>query len=279
MAQAPLPTVTVALPMATIHKQLPGGSVKMSLASLYRQAPPGTFTKVRVEDRRMVEVPLSEIFRHVDPQVLRRRHDQRRLDLPKGAPALFGDKANPFVVAPMAEYEDDTPAVALTAPVFSPSPEPVPEPGALRFAPLPAVEPVSNGAADSGPFLLPLASLCGAWAEPFKSEAEAMDGARVDLTHAGLADSLAKGKVTFAWGQIRAWLQPAPSMDTAGPEMTELVLPLKVLAPAWFAHSRPGIRRRTVEVDDSIPALFGGGRAFTPAEKCAGAAGRFGAIG
>ena len=94
-----------------------------------------------------------------------------------------------------------------------------------------------------------------------------MDGARVDLTHAGLAESLAKGKVTFAWGQIRAWLQPAPVMDTAGAEMTELVLPLKVLAPAWFAHSRPGARRRTVEVDDSIPALFGGGRAFTPVES------------
>ena len=57
----------------------------------------------------------------------------------QGAPALFGDKANPFVVAPMAEYEDDTPAVSLAEPVFSPSPEPAAEPSPLRFAPRPAV--------------------------------------------------------------------------------------------------------------------------------------------
>src|SRR4051812_41675351 len=38
----PEATVTVALPLATIHKQLAQGAVKMSLASLYRQAPAGT---------------------------------------------------------------------------------------------------------------------------------------------------------------------------------------------------------------------------------------------
>src|SRR5437762_4336747 len=49
--------VMVALPVPTIIKQLPSGSVKMSLASVYRQAPGGTFSATRVEDKRMVEVP------------------------------------------------------------------------------------------------------------------------------------------------------------------------------------------------------------------------------
>src|SRR4051794_7716873 len=43
VASYPDASVTVALPLATIHKQLPAGLVKMSLASLYRQAPSGTF--------------------------------------------------------------------------------------------------------------------------------------------------------------------------------------------------------------------------------------------
>src|SRR5690606_31686059 len=60
VVQMPDPSVTVALPVNTIHKQLATGSVKMSLASLYRQAPAGTFSLKGAEDRRMVEVPLSE---------------------------------------------------------------------------------------------------------------------------------------------------------------------------------------------------------------------------
>ena len=70
VANFPDASVTVALPIATIHKQLAGGSVKMSLASLYRQAPVGVFAaNARLEEKRMVEVPLAEIFRHVKPQV------------------------------------------------------------------------------------------------------------------------------------------------------------------------------------------------------------------
>src|SRR6478609_724805 len=97
VAQMPDETVTVALPVNTIHKQLPSGSVKMSLASLYRQAPPGTFTLKGAEDRRMVEVPLSEVFRHVKPEVLR-RHGQRRVEVPDDAVALFGNKDNPYAM-------------------------------------------------------------------------------------------------------------------------------------------------------------------------------------
>ena len=65
VAKFPGATVTVALPLATIQKQLGAGSVKMSLASLYRQAPAGTFKQPRIEEKRMVEVPLAEVLRHV----------------------------------------------------------------------------------------------------------------------------------------------------------------------------------------------------------------------
>ena len=48
IAQLPHPEVKVALPVPTILKQLPGGSVKISLASLHRQAPAGVFKPTRV---------------------------------------------------------------------------------------------------------------------------------------------------------------------------------------------------------------------------------------
>ena len=88
--------VMVALPVPTIVKQLPSGSVKMSLASVYRQAPAGTFSETRVEDKRMVEVPLGEIFKRVRPDLLRRRGDQRQNELAEDGIDVFGDKDNSF---------------------------------------------------------------------------------------------------------------------------------------------------------------------------------------
>ncbi len=91
--------VTVTLPLPTILKQLPTCSVKMSLASLYRQAPAGIFKPGPPEEKRMVEVPLPEIFKRVRPELLKRRQDQRPCPVPEEGYNLFGDKDNPHAVA------------------------------------------------------------------------------------------------------------------------------------------------------------------------------------
>lgn len=111
--QLPDAAVTVTLPVPTIIKQLPSCSVKMSLASLYRQAPPGIFKAGPPEEKRMVEVPLPEIFKRVRPELLKRRQDQRPCMVPEEGYNLFGDKQNPH-------------AVALTLPeaVEAPAPKP-----------------------------------------------------------------------------------------------------------------------------------------------------------
>ncbi len=290
VASIPAANVTVALPLATIHKQLPSGSVKMSLASLYRQAPAGVFAgPSRAGDKRMVEVPLSEIFRHVKPQALRRRSDQRKVDLPSDSYELFSDKENPYTVAP-----------GVAEPAEEPEPEMVPDgggrgirpsedlrmgggrpevspfvaspPPGVRTAPAKAAAapPTSGGApknghgASEGPSIsLALADLCNNWAEPIRSEALAMEGAQVLLPASAVAVGMAKGKVTFSWGQIRGWLEPAPEAPTQGREATELVLPLKVVAPAFMASQggRANSQRKKVALDESIPALFSGGEA------------------
>jgi hypothetical protein len=104
----PDPEVTVALPVTTIVKQLPTGAVKMSLASLHRQAPPGTFAPLRAEEKRMVEVPLVEIFKRVNVNALKRREDQRRLEVADGFD-IFGDEENPYAIAPSVPEEQPRP--------------------------------------------------------------------------------------------------------------------------------------------------------------------------
>ncbi len=255
---APAPEVTVALPLATIHKQLAAGAVKMSLASLYRQAPSGTFRENKSEEKRMVEVPLSEIMRHVDVKGLGRRGDQRRVELPKGAPQLFGDRNNPYTIAPSIEEEEEV--VEAAAPEADEPEAPAAAP--LRMAPM----PVPASAPAPATLSLRLGDLCGAWPEPIRSEALSMAESQVAFPTEQLGAGVSKGKVAVSWGQLRRWITPPPPEDTEGREATELLLPLKVVAPAYLSASRPTARKRTVELDDSIPALFNGAKVEPPAE-------------
>ncbi len=147
---------TVVLPLSTIVKQLPGGSVKMSLASIYRQAPEGTFKSTRLEEKHMVEIPLAEIFKRVRPELLKRRDDQRSSELADTGVDIFGDKANPYAISPtvLVDHKSemlDEPHVAAARDPQSP-PEhrlrmsepmiPAPPPGIIS-APSPAnLEPL-----------------------------------------------------------------------------------------------------------------------------------------
>jgi predicted regulator of Ras-like GTPase activity (Roadblock/LC7/MglB family) len=99
LLREPDAAATVALPLPTILKQLPTGSVRMSLASLHRQAH-GLIKPLPPGDKRSVEVPLAEVFRHVRPDAFKRRSDQRVAFVPEDGFNLFGDSSNPFAVAP-----------------------------------------------------------------------------------------------------------------------------------------------------------------------------------
>ena len=108
-------TVTVALPISTILKQLPGGAVKVSLATLHRQAPAGVLAPLPPGDKRMAEVPLTEIFRHIKPTAFKRRADQRASDGLDSKFNLFGDAENPFQIAPTGP-DDEFPGEEIAPP-------------------------------------------------------------------------------------------------------------------------------------------------------------------
>ncbi|MEA3206962.1 MAG: hypothetical protein QOE70_19 [Chthoniobacter sp.] len=308
--QSPNENATVALPMPTIVKQLPGGSVKMSLASLHRQAAAGIFAPLIPGDKRMVEVPLSEVFRHVRPSLLRRRADQRPCEVPEDGFGLFGNAENPHEMAsaapdhpaqtvaaqpefplarprmlkmeaqgtlsplpPPAEYvpefklnRDPQPAVPNAPSIIAPPPE-VSEPASEAAELPPSARAPKPPRSEQPSLLLPVGPLAGAWPETIRQELAALNGsAAVALPASDVTAGLARGKVTFTWGQIRSWLQPELEAPSAADEATVLTLPLKVVAPVFLAAARkPKVEPTHFAPDESIPTLFNGTRHVEPA--------------
>ncbi len=295
--QMPSEDVKIVLPVAAIMKQLPSGGVKMSFASLVRQAPNGTFRKGNVEDKRMVDVPLSEVFKTINPQALRRR-EQRQYEVPDTVAGLFDGRA---VTAPVAEQPPIAPMVAPSLPVVPPSaPEAIPAPAPIEpprvlkmpgvsapapVAPAPApvvaeapkpkvVKPAAPAPTPAGPpeplkmsgeLSLSLAELAAGWPEGIRGELSAMDGStRVLLPVSEVSVGLQKGKVIFSWEQLSRCLKPLPKSPIAIPGETQLILPLKVVAPAFVAAS--GAKKRNVggDVAQALPDFFGPTAGTTP---------------
>jgi predicted regulator of Ras-like GTPase activity (Roadblock/LC7/MglB family) len=92
-------TMTIALPLFLVAKQLSTGAVKISLASLHRLAPRGIFGPLPVGEKRQVEIPLKEVFKHLRPADLARRKDQRAFEVPDGEFTVFGNAKNPREIA------------------------------------------------------------------------------------------------------------------------------------------------------------------------------------
>ena len=273
----PGPEVSVALPVPTILKQLPSGSVKMSLASMHRQAPEGVFKRGAGEEKRMIELPLAEVLKRVRPELLQRRHDQRHHRLPDNSFNLFGDKSNPYALSPTEPVEEPiTPPMGNGAGVSTNGRHsaPTPERGVWdgRLSPPAELgESVQSGSAKAAgafaagadvqhpPVLLPIVEIAANWPESIKSEVADMGGATLALPANEVASGLAKGRVTFPWGKLREWITPRPASATEADETTELQLPLRIIAPIFLKQSQQMERRKqVVPADEDIPALFHG---------------------
>ena len=282
----PGPEVTVALPVPTILKQLPSGSVKMSLASMHRQAPEGVFKRSAGEEKRMIEVPLAEVLKRVRPELLQRRHDQRQHRLPDNGFNLFGDKSNPYALSPTEpvvpmhnqamENGEGSAGVSANGRQSGLSLNtPAPERGSIGSrlsSPAEFGAPVQGGLVKAPgeiavaavnlqrpPVLLPIAEIAANWPEPVRSEIATMDGATVALPGSEVAAGLAKGRVAFPWGKLRDWITPPLAGATEADETIELQLPLRIVAPVFLRQSKRTEQRKPVVLPvEDIPALFHG---------------------
>ena len=283
--QMPDPGVKIVLPVNTILKQLPAGAVKMSLASLLRQAPQGTFRKTAVEEKQMVDVPLSEIFKCVDASRLGRRSDQRRYDVPDDATGLFGKNATTRSVTGAASAANEMPQSEAAQPPAPPlridPPKVMKMPGLAPAAPIatngnghaaahaPAAAPKPQApapAAPNGELVISFVELAAGWPEGIRSELSMLPGdTKLLIPASAVSAGLQKGRVVFPWSQVRMWLRPMLPGSTAIPEEFDLVFPLKIVAPAFVAATGAKKRREAAEIDHSLPDFFG--PAATPAFK------------
>jgi predicted regulator of Ras-like GTPase activity (Roadblock/LC7/MglB family) len=151
---------------------------------------------------------------------------------------------------------------APVKPVFSaPPPAPaIPATGGFNTAPkipiaAPTV-PVGNS------FLAPLSALAEKWPETIKMELIQADlmNAQVVLPTALIEPGLKSGRVMVRWKNLRAMIhsKPAPVSVHDG---VEVELPLKVLAPLFFASQKAaGLAKQKVSVSAEIPDLFHGSK-------------------
>ncbi|MEO6740366.1 MAG: roadblock/LC7 domain-containing protein [Chthoniobacteraceae bacterium] len=287
--QMPAPEVKIMLPVNTILKQLPGGAVRMSFASLLRQAPTGTFRKTEVEEKQMVDVPLSEVFKNMDAKRLGRRHDQRRYDVPDDAAGLFGKNGTTRSVRGSAEAGTEVlhpvpsqPTASLPAPAAVPEP-PVKPPRMVRMpgiapagpaavnangnghahspAPAPASAPKPKATAPggvNGELVISFVELAACWPEGIRCELSLVSGdTKLVIPAYSVSPGLQRGKVSFPWSQVRMWMRPVFNGATAIADDVELVFPLKIIAPAFVAATGATKRREAAEIDHSLPDFFG----------------------
>ena len=138
-------------------------------------------------------------------------------------------------------------------PVFSDRTAPVSVPS-LNAAPQIPLGPAEK------PVLVPLSAVTESWPDGLKLEiAQASNASTQIALPANLVEpALKRGRVTFSWKFLRALLRPTP-MPASVHDSVEVELPLKVVAPLFFARPKPVTRlQQKVSAAQEIPDLFFG---------------------
>jgi hypothetical protein len=145
-----------------------------------------------------------------------------------------------------------TPALPLTPKPTPLTPRPAP------FTPRPA--PVIP---ESATILASLATLSESWPETLRREIAQLipANAQVALPVNLVESALKRGRVIFAWRNLRSWIKPAPAAVSIHDGL-ELELPLKVIAPLFLAR-RGGAAKvapphQPAPLPAEIPNLFFG---------------------
>ena len=264
------------LPLETMMGQLAFGAVKISFGEL-RQLAPNIFTNSGGEhDNRPVNLPLNEILPRLNPALLARRSGQK-IEVADEVAGPFGGQGRgvtfttqplkPVAPPPTPGPRVDRPAVSMespqpAAPIAFRPPTATPAAAAPRIsvAPMPApVAPPSRPEPASPTILAALWDLAEYWPEELRDEISrsALANASVPLAGSVVETGLKRGRLTMSWKQLRTLAKP--SSNTSPNDGLELDLPLKVIAPLFFAAQKNLVTaRKTVKVSAEIPNLFFG---------------------
>ncbi len=294
LMSVPPPDMMIAVPVQTVMSQLAFGAVKISFGEL-RQMVPGLFANSGGEmDNRPVNLPLKEILACLNPALLARRNTEKvavteevsgpfdargqgitfttqplkapvAAPAPPPAPVRANEPAKPIAFTPSAapravspankDYVQATPLTMSQPPFAAPT---LPAPAQKISAPpvpAPAVVSMPRPAPASPTIFAALSDLYEHWPEELKDEIirSPLASASVPLAGAEITAGLKRGRVTMTWKQIRLLIRP--SSPVSPNDDLELELPLKVLAPIFFAAQK-GFQKPKVAVAADIPDLF-----------------------
>ena len=284
--------LTINLPVETVTSQLAFGAVKISFGEL-RQLAAGIFVNSGGEhDNKLVSLPLNEILPRLNPALLARRTGPKvevaedingpfgghgtgvafttqplKAPAPKPVPPPAPPAAPvektiipsaPIAFTPPPSLQRAGTPAAPTQPVRPAAPAPVMP--RISAAPVPAPAPVAPRPEPAQPTIFAsLWDLAEHWPEELKNEISHSALANVSVPLAGslVEAGLKRGRVTLAWKQLRTLAKP--SSPPSPNDNVELDLPLKVIAPMFFAAQKNLQRTRVqASVSSDIPNLFFG---------------------
>jgi predicted regulator of Ras-like GTPase activity (Roadblock/LC7/MglB family) len=133
-----------------------------------------------------------------------------------------------------------------------------PKPAGLDM-PIEPLAPKAKPIPIEKPILAPLAALSESWPDALKEEIEQLDlvRAQVALPVNLVEPALKRGRVIFAWRDLRSWIQNV-AVAVSVHDAIELELPLKVLAPLYVTRQRNVAAPKKISVAEEIPNLFFG---------------------
>jgi predicted regulator of Ras-like GTPase activity (Roadblock/LC7/MglB family) len=287
--------VEISIPLDKVLPQLATGLVKISYGEL-RQLAPGVFAETGTEqDAKSVILPLDQLLPRISPALLARRAAQKQLGIAEEIANPFSregqnlnvssETGNPAALAPASPPKNSTSSASDTTPLPALNPrwktpavngarlgrtngngKPVARgsngsttPAGLDI-PSEAADPRAEVPAPTGlhkPILVPLSALSECWPGALRVEIEMLNlaQAQVALPANLIEPALKRGRVVFTWRDLRSWIQNIP-VPVSVHDNIKLDLPLKVLAPLFFARPKNGTTAKKVTAAEEIPNLF-----------------------
>ena len=83
-----------------------------------------------------------------------------------------------------------------------------------------------------------LSVLTAGWPDNVRKEATDLGDVTVEFPREELGNAMKSGKVSFTWGQLRSWMNPA--VGPSALDSTALPLPLRVLVQPFMSNMRSG---------------------------------------
>ncbi|MEI8288353.1 MAG: roadblock/LC7 domain-containing protein [Verrucomicrobiota bacterium] len=295
----PAAGMTICLPIEIMMSQLSFGAVKISFGELRQMAPNIFANSGGEHDNRPVSLPLDEILSRLNPALLARRPSQKievaeEIVGPFGQhgrgvtfttqplkPAPPPPPPPPRVPPPVVsgeKPETNIPIAFMATPSLQRTVSPPPPVPPVRpvTSVAPAKPAATNPAVSAAPVLVPASAapttepvqptifaglwdLAENWPEELKDEISrsALANVSIPLASALVEAGLKRGRITMPWKQLRLLAKPSSAVSVN--DHLELDLPLKVIAPMFFAAQKKSTSsRKTVKVSADIPTLFFG---------------------